>query len=67
MKKRLIRRQDIARAYTQDQDTEKLELNMDSAREDVDKLPKEIFQILGEVLSFIESTNKFKEDQNEDK
>ena len=67
MKKRLIRRKDITKAYTREQDKPKLERNIDSPREDVDKLPKEIFEILGEVVSFIETTNKFKGDNNENK
>lgn len=67
MKKRLIRRKDITKAYTQEQDKPELERNMDSPREDIDKLPKEIFEILGEVVSFIETTNKLKGDNNENK
>lgn len=67
MKKRLIPRKDIAKAYSQEQEKPKLELNTDSPRSDIDKLPKEIFEILGEVLSFIETTNKFEGDKNENK
>lgn len=67
MKKRLIRRKDITKAYSQEQNKAELERNIDSPREDVDKLPKEIFEILGEVVSFIETTNKFEGDNNENK
>lgn len=64
MKKRLIPIKDITKAYTKEQKKPELEINMDSPNEDVDKLPKEIFEILGEVVSFIEITNKFEEDNN---
>ena len=67
MKKRLIPRKDIAKAYSQREEGPKLDLNMDSPLKDVEKLPKEIFEILGEVLLFIESTNKFEGDKNENK
>ena len=67
MKKRLIARKDITKAYSREQEKPKLDLNIDSPRSDVNKLPKEIFEILGEVVSFIETTNKFEGDKNEDK
>ena len=67
MKKRLIPRKDITKAYSQEHEKPKLELNADSPRSDIDKLPKEIFEILGEVVSFIETTNKFEGDKNENK
>jgi type III secretion system FlhB-like substrate exporter len=67
MKKRLILNKHIKKAYTQDIEAQNLDLNMDSPIENIDKLPKEMFQILGEVISFIESTNKFEGDNNENK
>lgn len=67
MKKRLIRRKDITQAYIQEEERPQIDLNIGSAKEDIDKLPKEIFEILGQVLSFIETTNKFKGDNNENK
>lgn len=67
MKKRLISRKDITKAYSQEQEKPILEENIDSPIEDVEKLPKEIFEILGEVVSFIETTNKFEGDKNENK
>lgn len=67
MKKRLILRKDIKKAYSQDLEEPKLDLNIDSPKLDIDKLPKEIFEILGQVISFIETTSKFEEEENENK
>lgn len=67
MKKRLILNKNIKKAYTQELETKNLDLNLDSQVENIDKLPKEMFQILGEVISFIEITNKFEGDNNENK
>lgn len=67
MKKRLIPRKDIRKAYSQEEENPKFDLGPDSPRSNVNKLPKEIFEILGEVLSFIETTNKFEGDKNENK
>ena len=67
MKKRLIRIKDITKAYSQEEDKAKLDLAIDSPMEDVTKLPKEIFEILGQVLSFVETTNKIEGDKNENK
>lgn len=67
MKKRLILSKNIKKAYTQELETKDLDLNLESQAESIDKLPKEMFQILGEVISFIEITNKFEGDKNENK
>jgi type III secretion system FlhB-like substrate exporter len=67
MKKRLILNKNIKKAYTQELETKDLDLNLESQAESIDKLPKEMFQILGEVISFIEITNKFEGDKNENK
>lgn len=67
MKKRLILNKNIKKAYTQELETKNLDLDLESQAESIDKLPKEMFQILGEVISFIEITNKFEGDNNENK
>lgn len=67
MKKRLISRKDIKKAYSQEVERPKLDLDIDSPMDDIDRLPKEMFEILGEVISFIENTNKFEGDKNENK
>ena len=64
MKKRLISRKHIEKAYTTDILSQDIDLNLESMEEKIDKLPKEMFQILGEVISFIENTNKVEGDKN---
>lgn len=65
MKKRLIPRKNIEKAYRQELESEDLDLSPDSSKVDIDKLPKEVFEILGELVSFIEVTSKFKGDGHE--
>lgn len=65
MKKRLILKTDIKKAYSQDLQESNLDLNQDLEKPDIDKVPREIFEILGEVVSFIEITNKLEENKNE--
>ncbi len=65
MKKRLVSRKHIEKAYTKDLLSQDIDLNLESMEERIDKLPKEMFQILGEIISFIENTNKFEGDKHE--
>lgn len=65
MKKRLISRKHIEKAYTIDILNHDIDLNLEPIEERINKLPKEMFQILGEVISFIENTNKFEGDKHE--
>ena len=67
MKKRLISKRYIEKAYTQDLQNVEMDINLESIEDKVDKLPEEMFQILGEVISFVENTNKFEGDKNENK
>ena len=67
MKKRLISKRYIEKAYTQDLQNLEMDKNLESIGDKVDKLPEEMFQILGEIISFVESTNKFEGDKNENK
>jgi len=39
-------------------------ITLEPMEEKIDKLPKEMFQILGEIILFIENTNKFEGDKN---
>ena len=64
MKKRLISRKHIEKAYKTDTLSADIDLNLESMEEKIDKLPKEMFQILGEIISFIENTNKFEGDKH---
>ena len=59
MKRRLILNKNIKKAYTQEIERKDLDIKQESQVENIDKLPKEMFQILGEVISFIEIINKF--------
>lgn len=66
MKKRLIPKKYIERAYTLEVENPNKDLDLETTEEKIDKLPKEMFQILGEIISFIENTNKFEGEKNED-
>lgn len=65
MKKRLISKRHIEKAYTQDSQKVDMDISLESIEDKVDKLPTEMFQILGEIISFIENTNKLEGDKNE--
>lgn len=67
MKKRLISKRYIEKAYTQDSQNVEMDIKLESIEDKVDKLPKEMFQILGEMISFVENINKFEGDKNENK
>ena len=63
MKKRLIPQKYIKNAYIKDLPKLELEKQAIGKKEEV-KLPKEIIEILGEFISFIENTNKLEGDIN---
>lgn len=67
LKKRLIPKKDIQKAYTKDLSLEDIELDKRETKDDIDNLPDEIFEILGQVISFVEKTNKLEGDINENK
>jgi len=67
MKKRIISKRYIQNAYTKDQQGIGLDINLEPVEDKVDKLPKEMFQILGEIISFVENTNRFEGEKNENK
>lgn len=66
MKKRLIPRKYIEKAYIKDNKSQDINLNLEDTTENIDKLPKEMFQILEDVISFIENINKYEGDKNAD-
>lgn len=66
MKKRLIPKKHIEKAYINNKGQD-ANLNLEDTTEKIDKLPKEIFQILGNVISFIENTNIIEGDNDENK
>lgn len=67
LKKRLIPKKDIQKAYTKDLSFGDIELDKRDTKDDIDILPDEIFEILGQVISFVEKTNKLEGDINENK
>lgn len=67
MKKRLISKRYIEKAYTQESQNVEMDIKLESIEDKVDKLPEEMFQILGQVVSFVESINKFEGEKNENK
>ena len=67
MKKRLIPLKYIEKAYTRDDTIQDMDLTRENTKERLDKLPGEIFEILGDVISFIENTNKLEGENYENK
>lgn len=67
LKKRLISKKHIQRAYTKDLSLEDMDIDRRDTKNDIEKLPDEIFEILGPVISFIENTDKLEGENNENK
>lgn len=57
----------MGKAYAQDSQKLDIDLGLESIKDGIDLLPKEMFQILGKMISFVENTNKFEGDKNENK
>lgn len=67
MKIRLVPRKYIKKAYEKKNQEGNVELKKDLGIKNIDKIPKELFQILGETLSFVEDINNMEVDKDEDK
>ncbi|MCF6463107.1 hypothetical protein [Clostridium sp. Cult1] len=67
MKIRLISKKQLKKAYEKKKIENKIDIKEEFAIENIEKVPKELFQILGETLSFIENVNKMEGEKNEDK
>lgn len=73
MKKvRLVPQKQIKKAYDKNKIAKKIDLDEEMVKEklglnNVEEIPKEMFSILGETLSFIDKVNKMEGDKNEDK
>ncbi|NLY76622.1 MAG: hypothetical protein GX080_00855 [Tissierellia bacterium] len=67
MKIRLVSQKQIKKAYTRRSTPTSLDLKESFQMDNLDKLPKEMFQILGEFLSFIEYVNNKEEGSHENK
>ncbi|MBU5437169.1 hypothetical protein KQI42_04060 [Tissierella sp. MSJ-40] len=66
MKKRLVSNNYIKKAYDKKSHINKIDLKEEFSVNSIDKIPKEMFLILGEALSFIENINNLEEEGNED-
>ena len=67
MKKRLISKKNVELAYTKDLSLDHIDLETREIEDDIESLPQEMFEILGQVISFIENTNKLEGDNHENK
>jgi type III secretion system FlhB-like substrate exporter len=67
MKIRLVSKKHVKNAYEKKNNRSKIDLKEELAIENIEEVPKELFQILGETLSFIESVNNMEVDKDEDK
>lgn len=67
MKKRLIPHKYIKKAYTKEDNIKDEDFQLEDPTKNIDKLPKEMFQILGDVISFMENINKIEGEKNENK
>lgn len=67
MKIRLVPRKYVKRAYEKKKQEGNVDLKKELGIENVDKIPEELFQILGETLSFVEDINNMEVDKDEDK
>ncbi len=66
MRKRLVSNNYIKKAYDKKNHINKIDLKEEFSVDSIDKIPKEMFLILGEALSFIENINNLEEEENED-
>lgn len=66
MKIRLVSEEQIKKAYKKSNTHSDMDLKEELGIENVEKVPEELFKILGETLSFIDNVNK-KEDKDENK
>ncbi|NLW39587.1 MAG: hypothetical protein GXY96_01470 [Tissierellia bacterium] len=64
---RLIPKKQLKRAYENRNVEHKMDIKEELALENMEKVPKELFEILGETLSFIEKVNKMEGEKDENK
>lgn len=67
MKKRLVPKKHIQKAYIKDLTLEDIDIREKEKKNNIDSLPKEMFEILGQVVSFIENTDNLEGDKHENK
>ena len=72
MKIRIVSKKQLKKAYSKKPIENKIDLKEKILKEElgmenIENLPKEMFSILGETLSFIDNVNKMEGEKNEDK
>ncbi|NLW23140.1 MAG: hypothetical protein GXY88_07825 [Tissierellia bacterium] len=67
MRKRLVSSKYIKSAYEKKKVANKLDLREGLDIENIERIPEELFQIIGETLSFIECIDNMEGDRDEDK
>lgn len=64
--KRIISRKEIEKAYKKEVEDYQEQLTQ-TKQDKIEQIPEEMFQILGKVISFIESKDKIEGEKNENK
>ncbi|HSH36305.1 hypothetical protein [Schnuerera sp.] len=67
MKIRLVSKKQLKKAYEKKKIENKIDIKEELAMKNIEKVPKELFQVLGETLSFIENVNNMEGDKDENK
>ena len=67
MKVRLVSKKHVKNAYEKKKNKSRIDIKEELGMENIEKVPKELFLILGETLSFIENVNNIEGDKDEDK
>jgi type III secretion system FlhB-like substrate exporter len=58
MKLRIVPRKEVQKAYKRDFIDRNFDIKEEKVLDDIDKVPKELFSILSEVLTFIEKIDR---------
>ncbi|GFN36739.1 hypothetical protein [Tepidimicrobium xylanilyticum] len=64
---RLVTKNQLKKAYERKNVESKIDIKEELVLESIEKVPKELFEILGETLSFIEKVNKMEGERDENK
>jgi len=67
MKIRLVSKKHVQNAYEKKKTDQRMDIKEESIEEKIEKIPKELFEVLGETLSFIDNVNTIEGDKNENK
>jgi len=58
MKLRIVPRKEVQKAYKRDFIDRNFDIKEEKVLDDIDKVPKELFSILSEVLTFVEKIDR---------